>query len=127
MANNVFVMEKGEIDQKLEEIDIICYNEEYPTRFYIDISYAGPDRPYRVGDLANILVPGVLINPKVKLNSIIAKIIEEEKKSKSMRQEAIQELIDKNKKKDGKGGAPPAAGGAATPAAGQAADNKAKK
>lgn len=71
-------MRLGDVDIKLPEVEVICYNEEYPTRFYIDVSYSFQDRPYRVGDLSNILPPGVLISPKHSMNDRIINVVEEE-------------------------------------------------
>lgn len=55
----------------VKHVDIICYNNEYPTRFNVDISYVNPDRPYRIGDLANTFPPGVILSPKVDPNKEI--------------------------------------------------------
>ena len=60
-TENPYLLQRGDIDIKLDHNDIICYNHEYPTRFYIDVSYLNPDRPYRIGDLANVLPPGIMI------------------------------------------------------------------
>ncbi len=70
-------MRMGEAETKLEHIEIICYNEEYPMKFYVDVSYCSPDRPYRVGDLANLLPPGIIISPKHNMNDRIINIAEE--------------------------------------------------
>lgn len=75
ITSNPHVMKNEEFDQKIDDIEIICYNEEYPMRLYVDISYCSPDRPYRVGDLANTLPPGIILNPKYNLNDKIVIII----------------------------------------------------
>lgn len=127
----------------MEDIAVVCYNEEFPSRFFIDVSFANPDRPYRVGDLANTLPPGLLIDPSVSMNDRIANIIEENKRQRSMRDEVIKELVEKNKKskevKPGQAapgtpgaagteaGKDKAAGGAATPAAGDKAAGGSEK
>lgn len=45
-------------------------------KLYVDVSYCSPDRPYRVGDLANILPPGVIISPKHSMNDRIVNVLE---------------------------------------------------
>ena len=48
----------------LNFIDVICYNYEYPTTFYVDVSFVNYDRPYTIGDLANTFPPGIILHPK---------------------------------------------------------------
>lgn len=55
----------------VSHIEIISYNHEYPTRFNVDVSYVNPDRPYRIGDLANTFPPGIILGPKVDPNKEI--------------------------------------------------------
>ena len=47
-------------------IDVICYNHEYPTTFYVDVSYVNLDRPYTIGDLANTFPPGLILDTNSK-------------------------------------------------------------
>lgn len=114
VSENAYVMLQGEIDIKIQKISIICYNEEYPTRFYVDISYCCPDRPYRVGDLANTLPPGIIIAPQYDMNEKIITVQDEIYKSKEQAEEDIREVMEKNKAKAAKA----APGTAGTPAAG---------
>ena len=67
--NNLY--HKGHrMDFEIDEVRIICYNEEYPTYFYVDVSYVSHDRPYTIGDLANTFPPGVLLDPKEDPNKM---------------------------------------------------------
>lgn len=74
-VNNPYAMKSAEVLDQKRFIDVICYNEEYPTKFFVDISYCSPDRPYRAGDLANTLPPGVMIAPHVNLNDKLFVIV----------------------------------------------------
>lgn len=65
-------------DFPVDKVSILCYNEEYPTRFYVDVSYVNPDRPYTVGDLANTFPPGVILAPKADPNAVIFSVKEQE-------------------------------------------------
>ena len=67
-------MKNADIKDKIKMIDVICYNEEFPTKFYVDMSFCCPDRPYRVGDLANTFPPGLMISPKINLNEKIIEV-----------------------------------------------------
>jgi hypothetical protein len=53
------------------EIDILCYNNEYPTKFFVDVSYVNIDRPYKIGDLSNTFPPGIVLSSKVDQNKAI--------------------------------------------------------
>jgi hypothetical protein len=107
----------------VEFVDIISYNHEYPTRFNVDISYVNPDRPYRIGDLANTFPPGIILNPKVDPNKEIFVLETPETGGGSNSAEQILENINYGKAKTDKqaaGGATPAAGGKGEAAKGDA-------
>jgi len=106
----------------VEHVDIICYNQEYPTRFNVDVSYVNPDRPYRIGDLANTFPPGIILNPKVDPNKNIFDLETPETGGGSNTAEQILANINygKSKEKDAK----QAQGGAAK---GEAAKGDAAK
>lgn len=89
LLDNPYFMRMGDFDPKLENIEVICYNEEYPTKFYVDVTYCSPDRPYRIGDLANVLPPGIIISPKHNMNDRIASIVEEEFLTEAQKEEKI--------------------------------------
>lgn len=114
ITENPYIMLLGQIDTKINRISIICYNEEYPTRFYIDVSYCCPDRPYRVGDLANTLPPGIIIASQYDMNEKIVTVQDEIYKSAEQVEEDIREVMEKNKANAAKA----APGTAGTPAAG---------
>ena len=46
--------------------------------FNVDVSFVNPDRPYRVGDLANTFPPGIILNPKVDPNKEIFAVEEDD-------------------------------------------------
>eukprot|EP01016_Furgasonia_blochmanni_P016691 TRINITY_DN1973_c0_g1_i3.p1 TRINITY_DN1973_c0_g1~~TRINITY_DN1973_c0_g1_i3.p1 ORF type:complete len:342 (+),score=129.67 TRINITY_DN1973_c0_g1_i3:84-1028(+) len=53
----------GEVSVEIQEVDIITYNENYPSRLRIDLSNLTPQHPYRLGDLAATLPDGVMLAP----------------------------------------------------------------
>ncbi len=118
-------MRGSEFDWKKKTIEIICYNEEYPLKFNVDSTFACPDRPYRVGDLANTFPPGVILDPNVNPNDKIVDIYPVEKMQLHMKQKLMKSYLASNKKEKIMGGGT-ATGGAATgqAAGGQAAGGK---
>lgn len=102
-------MKSADIMDQVRFVDVICYNEEYPTKFYIDISFCCPDRPYRAGDLANTLPPGVMLAPTVNLNDKLVVVIEPMKQTREMREQAMKDMVESTKKSK----EPKAGGGAA--------------
>lgn len=78
IENNTFFHEGYYYDFPIQTVDIICYNYEYPTKFYIDVSYVNPDRPYTLGDLGNTFPPGVILHPKVDPSKIAFSVTEPE-------------------------------------------------
>lgn len=114
VSENAYVMLQGEIDIKIQKISIICYNEEYPTRFYVDISYCCPDRPYPSGRSSQHSAPRHHHRPQYDMNEKIITVQDEIYKSKEQAEEDIREVMEKNKAKAAKA----APGTAGTPAAG---------
>ena len=52
------------MNQGIYEVDVISYIDDYPTVVQIDVQNVTEHRPYRVGDINNILPPGVKVLPK---------------------------------------------------------------
>ena len=99
----------------LDEVSIICYNEEYPTGFHIDVSYVNQDRPYTIGDLANTFPPGIILHPNEDPSKIFFKFGEKEAElTGDALNEALGLLAESNKQKAKAASGTPAAGGAAT-------------
>jgi hypothetical protein len=96
----------------VQHVDIISYNNEYPTRFNVDVSYVNPDRPYRIGDLANTFPPGIILSPKVDPNKEVFFLETPETGGGVSSAEQILANINYGKDKD-KGEAKPAQGQAA--------------
>jgi hypothetical protein len=71
IQETTFFHEGYNINADIDTVDIICYNHEYPTKFYFDVTNVNLDRPYYIGDLANTFPPGVILNPKVNPNKIL--------------------------------------------------------
>lgn len=100
VTENPYIRNANEFEWKTDDIDIICYNKEYPRRFYIDISFCCPERPYRVGDLANTFPPGIILDPKVSLNDKVLEIKYTSMLGNAvMKEEMIKQLLESNKKK----------------------------
>lgn len=78
LENNPFYHEGYVYDFPVTSVEIICYNYEYPTKFYVDVSYVNPDRPYTLGDLANTFPPGIILNPKVDPSKVAFSVAEPE-------------------------------------------------
>lgn len=74
IENNFFYHQGYLYDFPTEKVKILCYNEEYPTRFYVDVSNVNVDRPYTIGDLANTFPPGVILAPDADPNGVIFSI-----------------------------------------------------
>lgn len=87
------------IQHKVTELDIICYNHEYPTKFFVDVSYVNVDRPYRIGDLANTFPPGIILHPKVDPNKEIFYLETPESSGGAATAEQILENISYGKEK----------------------------
>ena len=90
MTENPYLRDSSEFEWKYEEAEIICYNQEYPRRFFVDISFCCPERPYRVGDLANTFPPGVILDPKVSLNDKIVEVKYQSMMAKRMKEEIVK-------------------------------------
>ena len=124
ITENPYFIQGSEFDWKKRSIDIICYNDEYPLKFNVDSTFACPDRPYRVGDLANTFPPGVILSPNVNPNDKILDILPIEKMQLHLKQKLMKSYLASTKKEKIVGGQ--AAGGAAggQAAGGQAAGGK---
>ena len=88
----------GEFNIKKYSVDIICYNHEYPMKFYVDSSFACPERAYRVGDLSNTFPPGIILAPQVLPNQRIIQIIQPPKMQLHMKQKLMKSYMASNKK-----------------------------
>jgi hypothetical protein len=128
IEDNKYYHEGYEYDMPINFVSIVCYNYEYPTMFYIDVSYVNPDRPYTLGDLANTFPPGVLLCSNEDHTKEVFYVRQPESGllSGGSSMSEIMENVNFGKvEKEKKGGAP--AGGAATPAATPAAPAKKAK
>lgn len=47
-----------------KEVEVVCYNEIYPRAIEIDSAFLVNNDKFRVGDLINILPPGIKLSPK---------------------------------------------------------------
>lgn len=45
---------------------VYCYNDDYPTKFFVDPTNITPTRGYKLGDLINTFPDGVVIHPQYK-------------------------------------------------------------
>lgn len=124
VTENPYLRAACEFEWKVEHAEVICYNLEYPRRFFIDISYCSPERPYRVGDLANTFPPGVTMSSKVSLSDKIVEIKYQSVMAKSTRDEIIKQIVESNKKKDKTATGDPAAAAAGGAAASTTAAKK---
>jgi hypothetical protein len=79
-------------------VDIICYNEEHPLRFYVDSSFVCPERPYRYGDLANTFPPGIILAPEINPNKRIFEIMPIEKMQLHLKQKLMKSYLASTKK-----------------------------
>ena len=121
ITENPYFIEGSEFNFKLDRINIVCYNEEYPLKFYIDSSFVCPERPYRVGDLANTFPPGVILGEDAHSNMRIFEILPIPKMQLHMKQKLMKSYLASTKKEKiigggaagGAGGAPGTTGGAA--------------
>lgn len=128
ITENPYFQQGSEFNLKKHDIDIICYNEEYPLKFYIDSSFVCPDRPYRIGDLANTFPPGVILSPTLSPNDRIFEVLPIEKMQLHLKQKLMKSYLASTKKEKTVGGGGQAAGGAAGgQAAGQPAGGQAAK
>eukprot|EP01015_Nassula_variabilis_P029685 TRINITY_DN6409_c0_g2_i5.p1 TRINITY_DN6409_c0_g2~~TRINITY_DN6409_c0_g2_i5.p1 ORF type:complete len:311 (+),score=91.39 TRINITY_DN6409_c0_g2_i5:66-998(+) len=106
---NSYFNKEGTLKFRLDEIEIVTYNEDYPTTIDIDIENLTPLDPIRVGDIMRSLPDGVLLSPKYKnLHEIVATISmprddyikdieehqEEWRKKKEMGEDAYDEYLE---------------------------------
>ena len=95
----------------------------------VDSSFVCPERPYRIGDLANTFPPGVILDPSLDPNDSIFTILPIEKMQLHLKQKLMKSYLASTKKEKIAGGGTAAGGTAAggTAAGGSAAGGSAKK
>lgn len=95
----------------------------------VDSSFVCPERPYRIGDLANTFPPGVILDPSLDPNDSIFTILPIEKMQLHLKQKLMKSYLASTKKEKVAGGGQAAGGTAAggTAAGGSAAGGAAKK
>lgn len=91
-------------------------------KLFVDSSFVCPERPYRIGDLANNFPAGIILAPHVYPNQRIFEILPVEKMQLHLKQKLMKSYLASTKKEKVIGGGAPAAG--ATGAAGQQAAKK---
>jgi hypothetical protein len=67
-------------------------------KFYADVSYACPERAYRVGDLANTFPPGIILDPSANPNVRIMQINPPEKIQLHMKKKLMKTYMASTKK-----------------------------
>lgn len=98
-------------------------------RFFVDSSFVCPERPYRIGDLANTFPPGVILAPSLNPNDRVFEILPIEKMQLHLKQKLMKSYLASTKKEKivGGGAAGGAAGGATGGSTGQGAGGQAGK
>lgn len=66
--------------QKMNKIKVVSYNADYPSKFVIDPANLAPGKPYKVGDLQEILPSGIELHPmsRKRLHQVIVQLVGEE-------------------------------------------------
>lgn len=64
--DNPHINRGAEVLKGREQVDVLCYNDEYPTSFEMNASNMTHARGYKMGDLSNLLPDGVILHPKYK-------------------------------------------------------------
>ena len=124
ITENPYFQQGSEFEWKKKTIDIICYNDEYPLKFNVDSTFACPDRPYRIGDLANTFPPGVILSPSINSNDRILDILPIERMQLHLKQKLMKSYLASTKKEKIIGGGTAAGGAAGGTAAGGATGGK---
>lgn len=129
ITENPYFQQGSEFEFRKRDLDIICYNDEYPLKFYVDSSFVCPERPYRIGDLANTFPPGVILSSSLNPNDRIFEILPAEKMQLHLKQKLMKSYLASTKKEKIIGGGTAAGGTAAggTAAGGATGGQAAKK
>jgi hypothetical protein len=98
ITQNPYLQQGGEFTFKRDKIDVICYNPEHPLKFFVDCSFACPERSYRVGDLANTFPPGLILAPHATPNQKILEIKKATKMQLHLKQKLMKNYLASNKK-----------------------------
>lgn len=62
LTENAYTRLGASFELMQSEVRIVCYNDDYPHKFTVDMSYVNPLRFYKIGDLANTFPPGILLH-----------------------------------------------------------------